>query len=182
MLFGCLPANYKINDIFPVVCQQVRKDNEKKWTLWIVQAWKGAKNQKTFRSPSNKQREKGKNLILNFHLKRISEEKEKFSVKSITNCWNFSALWSLLSIAISSMSFIFFRLTTYYSRSMAIKDFFFFSWAFEMEISIDLSLLSDKRCSLNQIENGDFFAFLLVRKMNLLFTPRNVEKKALFTI
>lgn len=79
------------------------------------------------------------------------------------------------------MSFIFFRLTTYYLRSMAIKDFFFsrvrLKWKFP---STSLSLSSDKRCSLSQIENGDFFAFPLCKKNEFAVYTKKCKKRKLY--
>jgi hypothetical protein len=105
-------------------------------------------------------------------------------VKSITNCWNFSAVADgppQTSVNSFSLNVIyFFRFTTYYSRFMAIKHSSLPLCAFEMEIS-----LSDKRCSLSQIENEVFSFFLFVhKKMNSLFTSRKWagRKGDLFTI
>lgn len=99
-----------------------------------------------------------KNLILNFHFKEDQKEEERrnFLWEINNKLLKFLCYWSLLSIAISSMSFICPTHDLLF-KVHAIKHSLFPLCAFEMEIFRPTpSTFSDKRCSLSQNEN-DFF-------------------------
>jgi hypothetical protein len=130
------------------------------------------------RNPSNKQTEKRKNnSILNFHLKRGSEGKGK-TVKSITNRWNFFCCPSVNSCFLNVIYFPFYDLL-FKVHAINHSCFLLCVWNGNFFFSF---LVSDKRCSVSQIENEDFF-----RSQQNEFVVYNGKwgkkrKKALFTI